>query len=324
MPFSKLASFNVPATRPTLPAVLKVGVGRAIAHHGELLQGVFPDKAGRLHRGLVTLPLPQVESVATFWPGGGNDIRTRPANCSKAAQAARLTLQELGYPQTSGCLTIETSIPVGYGYGSSTADVVAAIRAAAASSGAEIHRTSICRLAVEAEIASDAVVFEEQAILFAQREGRVLEYFPGSYPALHVVGFTSRDDPPVNTLAFTAARYDSVEIESFRVLRGLLRRAVLEQNATLLGRVATASARINQRHLPKQHFEMLLKVCADARACGIQVAHSGNLMGVLIDPKNPDATTQITMVTAAARDCGFNDIVRFSVNVDGAPLWDRS
>lgn len=321
MPFSKLASFNTVVNKSASPAVLTVGVGRAIAHHGELLQGVFPDDAGKLHRGLVTLPLSKIESVVTFWPDSGTDIRTRPANCCKAARAARLALQELGHPQACGCLTIETSIPVGYGYGSSTADVVAAIRAVAASSGVEIHRASICRIAVAAETASDAVVFEEQPVLFAHREGRVLEYFAGSYPAVHVIGFTSRDDPPINTLEFAAARYDSIEIEEFRVLRGLLRRAVSEQNATLLGRVATASARINQRYLPKQHFKLLLQICADACACGVQVAHSGNLMGVLVDPRNTDARAQIAMITAAARDCGFDDIVSFSVNVDGAPLW---
>ena len=32
------------------------GFGQVNGHHGEILQGVFPDDAGRLHRGLVTLP----------------------------------------------------------------------------------------------------------------------------------------------------------------------------------------------------------------------------------------------------------------------------
>ncbi|MGP4727186.1 GHMP family kinase ATP-binding protein [Agrobacterium deltaense] len=309
------------SVKRVLPQVLRVGVGRSITHHGELLQGVFSDDDGRLHRGLITLPLPRVESIATFWPEDGEGIRTRPAGRSKAASAARLAFQELGCPQVSGCLTMETSIPIGYGYGSSTADVVAAIRAAAATVGAELHRSSICRLAVAAETASDAVVFDEQAVIFAQREGRVLEYLPGDYPALRVVGFTSRDDAPVDTLALVPARYDNTEIETFRVLRGLIRRAIREQDAALLGHVATASARINQHHLPKRHFETLLQICEDGGGCGVQVAHSGTLMGVLIDAKAHDAVTRVATIAAAARDCGFTDIVRFAVNVDGAPVW---
>lgn len=300
---------------------LRVGVGRAIAHHGELLQGVFPDETGRLHRGLLTLPCPRGESIVTFWPDDGKNIRTRPAGRSKAAKAAMLTFQELGHRYASGNLTIETTIPVGYGYGSSTADVVAAIRAAAAAAGAELRRSMICRLAVAAETASDAIVFGEQAVLFAHREGTVLEYFPGEYPPVHVIGFVSRDDAPIDTLTFAPARYDSSEIESFRVLLGLARHAIGNQDARLLGHVATVSARINQRYLPKRHFEELSRISEEVGACGVQVAHSGNLMGVLIDAKEPNAAGRAGAAATAARDRGFTDIVRFSVNVDGAPLW---
>ncbi|WP_425645404.1 kinase [Agrobacterium leguminum] len=257
----------------------------------------------------------------TFWPDDGEDIRTRPVGRSKAAKAAMLTFQELGHRYARGNLTIETTIPVGYGYGSSTADVVAAIRAAAAAAGAELRRSMICRLAVAAETASDAIVFGEQAVLFAHREGTVLEYFPGEYPPIHVVGFVSRDDTPIDTLTFAPARYDSREIESFRVLRGLARHAIRKQDARLLGHVATVSAQINQRHLPKRHFEELSRISDEVGASGIQVAHSGSLMGVLIDAKEPDAVGRAGAAATAARDRGFTDIIRFSVNVDGAPLW---
>ncbi|CDI11936.1 GHMP kinase [Agrobacterium pusense] len=320
-------SFSLPSpfashtqkTRASRP--LRVGVGRAIAHHGELLQGVFTDDEGRLHRGLVTLPLPQVESIATFWPDNGEDIRTRPANRSKAAYAARLAFQELGCSQATGCLTIETSIPMGYGYGSSTADVVAAIRAAAAASNSVLHRSSICRLAVAAETASDALVFDEQAVIFAQREGRVIEYLPGDFPPLYVVGFRSNDDTTIDTLGMAPVRYESTEIETFRVLRGLIRRAIREQNAPLLGRVSTASATINQRYLPKRYFGVLRQICGDSGGCGVQVAHTGPLMGVLVDAKASDAMRRTAVIAASARDLGFTNIVSFAVNVDGTPAW---
>lgn len=44
----------------------QIGVGHAIAHHGELLQGVFEGHDGRLHRGLLTLPYPLRTATATF------------------------------------------------------------------------------------------------------------------------------------------------------------------------------------------------------------------------------------------------------------------
>src|SRR3546814_2591684 len=79
---------------------LQIGVGRSMAHHGELLQGVFESHDGSLHRGLITLPLAAQQSTVTFWPREESGIRTRPANRRKAARAAVLTLEYLGFPRS--------------------------------------------------------------------------------------------------------------------------------------------------------------------------------------------------------------------------------
>ncbi len=317
MPFSRsVADEAIFFKKRVSQLSLGVGTGRAMAHHGEILQGVFSDDAGGLHRALITLPCPALESVVTFWPEDGNEIRTRPAGMSKAARAARLTLDALGKPDMAGCLTIETNIPISLGFGSSTADVVAAIRAVSVAIGVELRRALVCRLAVAAETASDSIVFGEHAVLFAHREGHVMEFFPGEYPPLMVVGFISPDDPPVDTLMFTPARYDRSEIESFRVLRGLARKAVLDQDVGLLGRVATASARINQRHLPKRHFDDLLKIGENSNALGVQVAHSGNLMGLLMDANDPEVDRKIGAAVEGAAELGFAGFHQFSVNND--------
>src|SRR3546814_10991721 len=60
---------------------LQVGVGRAMAHHGELLQGVFEGDDGRLHRGLITLSLAAQQSTVTFWPGEEGGIQIGRAEC---------------------------------------------------------------------------------------------------------------------------------------------------------------------------------------------------------------------------------------------------
>lgn len=297
-----------------------VGTGSAIAHHGEILQGVFPDEAGHLHRGLITLPCSAFESVITYWPDDSGELRTRPTGMNKAARAARLTFELLGQKKCGGCLTIETNVPVSLGFGSSTADVVATIRAVAAAMGVELRRAVICRLAVAAETASDSIVFGEQAVLFAHREGRVIEYLPGEFPSLIIVGFISPNDKPIDTLTYAPAHYDRSEIESFRVLRGLARKAILEQNVVLLGHVATASAQINQRYLPKRHFEELLQIAAYCDSLGVQVAHSGNLMGLLLDASDPNVTEKVAAAFKKAAEHGFMSIHQFAVNVDVQPL----
>lgn len=300
---------------------LQVGHGKAMAHHGEILQGVFSDGEGKLHRGLLTMPLPGKVSHVTFWPDDGRGIRTRPEGRTKAARAARLALDELGYPDAQDSLTIESTIPLGCSYGSSTADVVASICAVAVAARLQISRTTICRLAVTAETATDAIAFDGQAVLSAQREGAVLEYLPGDYPPLCVVGFSSSDDEPVDTLEMPPAHYTGTEIETFRVLRGHLRHGIAQQDVHSIARVATASARINQRHLPKRRFDDFLRLAETGGACGVQVAHSGNRMGILLDARDDDSADRAESIARAAQKDGFTDIIRFAVNADGAPMW---
>lgn len=299
---------------------LQVGIGRAIAHHGELLQGVFEGDDGHLHRGLVTLPLSTQQVVATFWPRQDDRIRTRPGNRPKAARAVALTLQHLGFEHWGGDLTIESGISIGYGYGSSTADVVAAIRATAAASSVVLRRSTICRLAIAAEEASDAIVYGDQAVLFAHREGTCLEHFGGALPPLLVVGFRDGSSAQIDTLRLPRVRYDSEEIQLFRMLRALAFRSIREQNPRMLGRVATISAEISQRHLPKPRWTAVLRLAAGHSALGVQVAHSGTLFGILFDPGKSGATATAARLAKTVRGEGFKDIHTFAVNAEGTWL----
>ncbi len=310
-----------PERDTSLRHALQVGVGRAMAHHGELLQGVFEGDDGRLHRGLITLPLPALQATATFWPGRARrSIRTRPAGRTKAQRAVALTLKYLGYAGTGGDLTIESAIPLGHGYGSSTADVIAAIRAVAAAAGVTLRRATVCRVAVAAEAAADAVAYGDQVVLFAHREGSIIEHLAGEYPPFLVVGLRSRSGSPVNTLLLPRARYDSSEIGLFRALRGLARHAVQRQNPRLLGRVATVSAHVSQRYLSKPHFGRAVQLAEDHGACGVQVSHSGTVIGVLVDAQASRPLATAAAIARLALDVGFADVSTFALNADNVPL----
>lgn len=284
----------------------------AIAHHGELVQGVFVGDDGRLHRGLVTLPYPRLPSTATFVPTLAAGVTVQPALKTKAAIAARYALKHIGAPP-GGDLKVESTIPVGHGYGSSTADVIAAIRAVMTAYGVTLRVGTICQLAVAAEQASDAVAYEDRAVLFAQREGVVLEDFGGTLPPLLIVGFKANGGHAVDTLALAPARYTREEIQQFRVLRGIVACSVRRQDPRLLGQAATASARISQRYLPKAGLEDVLALAAEAGACGVQVAHSGSLVGIIFDLTSRSAADAARTVAVEVRRMRFKDVETYAL-----------
>jgi uncharacterized protein involved in propanediol utilization len=146
-----------------------------------------------------------------------------PAWRQKARRAAELTVLEIA-PGAGGCLEITSDVPLGRGLGSSTSDVLAAIRAVADSFGLVLPPVGVARLAVEAELASDSLMFDHSAVLFAHREGTLIEDFGAELPPLQVLGFGTGG--PVDTLAHVPARYSEQELDVFGELRIMLRQAV--------------------------------------------------------------------------------------------------
>ncbi len=293
----------------------KVGLGMSTAHHGELFQGVLKGTDGRLHYSLMSLPCELFQSEAIFFPNITNVIRVEPNWKTKALKAAELTLASNGNGRLvnqGGLLKIRSNIPVGWGLGSSTSDVVATIRAVADSFQLKVNPGKSAHLAVAAESASDSIMFNERLVLFAQREGIVLEDFGGPLPELEVLGFNT--DPAgkgVETLSYSLPRYSWREIESFRPLIGLLRRAIRTQNPLMLGRVASASAALNQQYLPTPHFARLTAITGTVGAIGLQIAHSGTVAGLLFDPALAGNESRIERAKELIAELGFEQVWYF-------------
>lgn len=265
------------------------GIGFAPAHHGEILQGMFYDDTGRLRRGLVTLRYPERGCQATFSPDASTTGILCPPGMSKAHRAASLAMSEFATdrsPATGGRIEIHSMIPRGIGMGSSTADVTATIRAIANFHNASPSAQEIGRMAVWAEGASDPVMIDDRVVLFAQREGVVLENLGHTLPRMIVVGCDADPETAeIATLEMAPVRYSAADIDTFCFLRTELRAAVAAGDVAGVGQVATASALVSQRFLAKPALEFLLDVCRSCDGCGVQVAHSGTVAGVIFDSR---------------------------------------
>jgi uncharacterized protein involved in propanediol utilization len=268
------------------------GIGWAPAHHGELLQGTFAQGDGRTHRALVTLPLPHLGSNAVFHPSQDHWGVIGTPELAKVRRAAARALREFGsHPGTAkgGHIEITSDVPRGIGMGSSTSDVTATIRAVANYHGVFLSPEEVGRLAVAAECASDSIMIDDRVVLFAHRDGLVLETFGPALPSMIVLGCDTDPGRVVDTLAMRPAEHDEHEVAAFGVLRAALRRAIALGDVGLLGRVATASTVLNERYLPKPRLAELLALLRTHGGCGIQVAHSGTVAGLIFAPGARDA-----------------------------------
>src|ERR1700722_1887021 len=121
------------------------GEGFAIAQCGEVFQGVLREPDGELHRCLVSLPCNELFSQAhlelsPLYEG----VVVEPSTKRKALNAAKMTLERLGIATPRGVLRIASTIPEGKGYGSSTADCIAAVLAVASSAAKVLVPGVVC------------------------------------------------------------------------------------------------------------------------------------------------------------------------------------
>jgi uncharacterized protein involved in propanediol utilization len=86
---------------------------------------------------------------------------------------------------------------------------------------------------------------------------------------------------------------------------------VCRQDIKLLGRVATASATINQEFLPKPLFPEIRTLADRAGALGVAVAHSGTVLSILLDPDDEILECKVDQLRAGLNQLGITQILRF-------------
>lgn len=257
-----------------------MGTGVAYGTFGELLQGQL---AGSGRDFLVTLPIPR-GSKATFRLDLDGDLVTvQPPGKSKSLRVARDLLACRGV-RVGGLLTVESELPEGKGFSSSSADLVATARAVGEAIGYVPGPPEIEALLRPIE-PTDGVMYEG-AVAFLHREVRLLARL-GPLPQLTIVSVD--EGGSVDTIAFNQRPkpFTNGDRWEYERLLDTLVVAVDAGDAEAIGHVATRSALLNQRLNPKRTLHRMRAISEAVGALGVAVAHSGTAIGLLLDDADP-------------------------------------
>ena len=167
---------------------------------------------------------------------------------------------------------------------SSSADLTAAIAATGLALGQELSTEQIAQIALSIE-PTDGVMIPGVA-LFDHRAGTIHESL-GPPPPIEIVAIDLGGT--VDTVQFNMVdrfqRWRAVNEQTTEALR-LLRQGISEQDPVLVGQGASISADASQLVLSKPRLDEVKECAVAVGAVGINVGHSGTIMGVLLDARN--------------------------------------
>ncbi|MFE5809673.1 kinase [Streptomyces sp. NBC_01232] len=271
------------------------GVSTAFGTFGELLQGVLPEEDGNF---LVTLPVARWSMVRFEIRPDEPGLQVWPPHKKKALRLTAMILQDEGL-EPAGLLRIDSTLPEGKGLASSSADLVATARAVANALGVPMPPRRIERYLARIE-PTDGVLYPS-VVAFHHRSVRLRARL-GSLPSMAVVG--ADEGGAVDTVAFNNIPKPFTDADKHEYARLLDRitGAVAARDLAEVGRVATASARMNQVLRHKWSLEPMIGICEEVGGLGVVVGHSGTTLGILMDTDAPDCPARLAVAAQLCQE----------------------
>ena len=319
---------------------LRVGAAVSNNHFGEYLQAYFhdlPDKGDRAaistpvvsyedalklekkhytssfeNKALERFTLAKTGSSAKFMASTDtSEVKLKVQGYEKSKNAAHLTLAYIGKSNCGGLLDVWHDLPKGYGLGTSTSDVLSTISAVADSFGVQLTSSEIAQIALEAEGACDAIMYD-RAGLFITTKCQFLEYYDVPFPKVMILGLDlGREGQSVNTLELPVKEYTRLELNQYSLLRKAARNAFYNSDVKVIGQIATQSALLNQRFLPKPHLDEVIKIARLYNADGVICGHSGSVLGIMYDFQYGFSDKSVQNLSKDLQSIGVESVNRF-------------
>ncbi len=244
---------------------------------GELVQGFIDGKDF-----LITCPIDLWSEVTVFFTDETNTYDNFP----KARAAIEAALKISGETQLGIGFIRKSDLPIGKGMSSSTADIAAAFQAACELLQVDYDEDQIADTALSIE-PSDGIMYPGICI-FDHRKGTWREIL-GDPPQMDIVIL----DPggTVDTLEFNGNK-NLLELNlkketDIQKALYLVKEGIREKDPEKIGYGATISSIANQEILFKPHLDEIIKISKELKAMGVNIAHSGTVMGILLADIGP-------------------------------------
>jgi L-threonine kinase len=272
---------------------LRVAAASAHGTFGELLQGALPDGTDFL----VTLPIDR-RSYARFRLDVAGPLQVFPSHKWKAARLARMLL-DAGLGDAGGLLILDSDLLVGKGLASSSADLVATVRALGHVLDLDTSPEAV-ETWLRAIEPTDGVMYPG-VVVFEHRRVRMRDFL-GTLPPLTIVAVD--EGGQVDTMAFNRLEksFSAQERNEYDELLGQLTQAISTGDLASVGAVTTRSAVLNQRLLPKRHLDQMIVISRTVGGLGVVCAHSGTMIGILLATADPEYAARLDAVRQACAD----------------------
>ena len=181
-------------------------------------------------------------------------------------------------------LEINSNIPVGKGMASSTADIGATIRATLSILNKKLSNEEISCIASEIE-PTDSILLYKNSI-FNPINGRVKKYL-STLDNGSVIILEPNDILETSRIR-SNPNYLDIKLENKSIINksfNLLEKGLREKDLKLIGKACTLSSLANENIHKKPYLNELIEISNKMGAYGVNIAHSGTVIGILIDNK---------------------------------------
>lgn len=200
----------------------------------------------------------------------------------KALLAITRTLEYLKIDDTNYKINLESDLLQGKGMASSSADISSVVKAVGLINGVNLTAEEIAEIAIKIE-PTDGVFFDG-IVAFDHRKGEKLKFIGKALPisigifdfggSVDTINFNKRID--LEILNSNKEKY--VKEAYSKLLQGFK-----TKDLRMIGEATTISALANQEILYKENLEKIIDIVKKNEGLGVNIAHSGTLVGVLFD-----------------------------------------